>query len=80
MSRAAHQASGVIELDHHGGDLQQGVALAVETAGLDVHHHGQEAAKAARHAARALLIVHGRSPQAMRSLARRGTSSPLPKG
>ncbi|MNN42760.1 hypothetical protein D3C81_1569620 [compost metagenome] len=39
----------VVHGDGGRGDLQQGVGGAVEAAGLDVHHHRQEAAEAARH-------------------------------
>src|SRR5271163_3980351 len=32
--------------NEHGGNLEQRVRLRIETAGLDIHHNGQEAAKA----------------------------------
>lgn len=38
-----------VKLNQHGRDFQQGVSLAVETAGLNVYDNGQETAKAVRH-------------------------------
>jgi hypothetical protein len=43
------QLAVVVELQQHGGDLQQCVRAGIEAAGFDVHYDGQEAAEAVRH-------------------------------
>src|SRR6185437_10835321 len=54
-----------VRVHAHGdrGDLQQGIAFGVETAGFHVHDHRQEAAEARGHAARHAVVrnVHRRS-------------------
>ncbi|KAG0959733.1 hypothetical protein G6F31_011356 [Rhizopus arrhizus] len=43
---AGVEQAGLVHLDRHGGDFQQRIALAVETAGFHIDHHRQEAAEA----------------------------------
>jgi hypothetical protein len=46
---ATRQDATVAKVDQHGGNLKQCVSLRVETAGLDIHNDGQEAAKPVCH-------------------------------
>jgi len=80
VRRAAHQAARIVEFDHHRGDLQQRIARAVESTGLDIDHHRQESTETPRHQALGCIFVHARTAQATFSPARSGTSSPGLKG
>ncbi len=44
-----HQQAVLVQIQRHGGQFEQGVAVPVEAAGLHVHHDGQVAAEAAGH-------------------------------
>ena len=48
-----------VEPDRHGSDLEKGMPVAIEAAGLDIHHDGEEATKAIGHSRRGEASIHG---------------------
>ena len=74
--------TGLVDLDHDGRNLEQGVGRGVESAGLDVDDHRQEAAEAVAH--RGQRGAHAgasvRNVHSSVSPAQIGTTSDGPKG
>ena len=46
---ASRQEAVGIDFEQHGGNLEQSICFRIESARLDVDHHGQKTAKAVRH-------------------------------